>query len=94
MPHFSVSRDEVVRLSEGRMSVICHHNTRRAEGHDAVVDHWMSAIGEPCLAVRARAYNCRKFFIVNLDPRMAADVRQFCDRWAILKVSLHKGQHG
>lgn len=85
---------EVLRLSEGRTAVIYHHNTRRAGGHDAEIDHWMSVIGAPCLAVRARAYNCRTFFIVNPDPRMVADVRNFCDRWAILKVSLHTGQHG
>lgn len=80
---------EALRLSEGRAAVIYHHNTRRAGGHDAEVDYWMSVIGTPCLAVRARAYNCRTFFIVNPDTRMEDDVGRFCDRWSILKVSLH-----
>jgi len=51
----------------------------------------MSVIGAPCLTVRARGYNCRTFFIANPDPHIAADVRQFCDRRAILTVSLHTG---
>lgn len=38
---------EVLRLSEGRSAVIYHHNTRRAGGHDAEIDHWMSVIGAP-----------------------------------------------
>lgn len=82
---------EVIQLSEGRTAVIYHHNTRRVGGHDAEVDHWMATIGAPCLAVRARAYNCRTFFIINPDTRMTADVRRFCNHWAILKVSLHEG---
>ncbi|MFD2102224.1 hypothetical protein ACFSKJ_02140 [Tabrizicola soli] len=85
----SLPISEALRLSEGRAAVIYHHNTRRAGGHDAEVDHWMSVLGAPCLAVRARAYNCRTFFIVNPDQRMEDDIRRFCDRWSILKVSLH-----
>lgn len=85
----SLPISEALRLSEGRAAVIYHHNTRRAGGHDAEVDHWMSVLGAPCLAVRARAYNCRTFFIVNPDPRMEDDVHRFYDRWSILKVSLH-----
>ena len=85
----SLPISEALRLSQGRAAVIYHHNTRRAGGHDAEVDHWMSVLGAPCLAVRARAYNCRTFFIVNPDPRMEDDVRRFCDQWSILKVSLH-----
>ena len=85
----SMPISEALRLSEGRAAVIYHHNTRRAGGHDAEVDHWMSVLGAPCLAVRARAYSCRTFFIVNPDPRMKDDVRRFCDQWSILKVSLH-----
>lgn len=82
---------EALQLSEGRSAVIYHHNTRRAGGHDAEVDHWISTFGDRCLAVRARAYNCRTFFIINPDTRMEADVHRFCNQWAILKVSLHEG---
>jgi hypothetical protein len=85
----SLPISEALRLSQDRAAVIYHHNTRRAGGHDAEVDHWMSVLGTPCLAVRARAYNCRTFFIVNPDKRMQDDVRRFCDRWSILKVALH-----
>lgn len=80
---------EALRLSEGRSAVIYHHNTRRAGGHDAEVDHWISMIGALTLAVRAKAYNCRTFFVVNPDQTMVASVRQFCKLWAPLKVYLH-----
>ena len=80
---------EVHRLAEGRTAVIYHHNTRRVGGHDAEVDHWISCINAPTLAVRAKAYNCRTFFIINPDDEIADRVRDFCRRWEPLRVSLH-----
>ena len=81
---------EVLALAEGRTAVIYHHNTRRAGGHDAEVDHWISQINMPTLAIRATAYSCRTFFVINQDPIMADRVEQFCARWREMKVYLHQ----
>lgn len=83
---------EVRQLSRGRCAVIYHHNTRRPGGHSAEVDHWLSQIGVPAMAVRANAYSCRTFFILNPDAEIVGRVRQFCEDWRILRVSLHEGQ--
>ena len=82
---------EVQALAQGRTAVVYHHNTRRKGGHDAEVDHWMAEIGAPTLAVRAKAYSCRTFFIINPDDEIAGRARTFCARWKPLRVSLHGG---
>jgi len=69
--------------------VIYHHNTRRRGGHDAEVDHWLSEIGMPSLAVRATAYSPRTFFVLNPNEEIEVRLQDFCKRWAGMKVHLH-----
>lgn len=80
---------EVAALAKGRCAVIYHHNTRRAGGHTAEVDHWLSRFQVPAMAVRANAYSCRTFFILNPDREISERARQFCEGWRSLKVFLH-----
>ncbi len=81
---------EVRALSKGRCAIIYHHNSRRAGGHDSEVDHWLEQFGTPSIAVRARAYSARTFFILNPDAEIEERVRSFCARWQDLRVSLHQ----
>jgi hypothetical protein len=80
---------EVRALARGRCAVIYHHNTRRRGGHDAEVEHWLKEIGLPGLAVRAKAYSPRTFFVLNPDCIIDEKIRSFCDRWQELRVRLH-----
>ena len=82
---------EVQGLARNRCAVIYHHNTRRRGGHEAEVDHWLSQIGLPGLAVRATAYSPRTFFVLNPSEAIEKIVNEFCQQWAELKVRLHKG---
>jgi hypothetical protein len=81
---------EARALGEGRCAVIYHHNSRFRGGHDAEVNHWLRALGMRALAVRATAYSCRTFFIVNPDAETAERTKEFCRRWAKHKVRLHQ----
>jgi hypothetical protein len=85
-----ISLSEVQALSSARCAVIYHHNSRFKGGHDAEVDHWLSAIGAPTIAVRATAYSCRTFFIINPDAEIAERTKVFCRRWKDYKVRLHR----
>ena len=80
---------EVLAIAGGRSAVIYHHNTRFKGGHDKEVDHWLAQLGPNAMAVRASAYSCRTFFIVNPDETLAARASEFCNRWAGHKVRLH-----
>lgn len=79
---------EVRRLAEDRCAIIYHHNTRRRGGHDLEVDHWLSEIGLPSIAIRAKAFSPRTFFIVNPDSDLINRANAFCKRWKGLKVSI------
>jgi hypothetical protein len=81
---------EVRALSAGRTSVIYHHNSRFKGGHDVEVNHWLSAIGSRVVAVRAAAYSCRTFFIINPDDQLMERATEFCERWKNHKVRLHQ----
>ncbi|MDA5094217.1 hypothetical protein O2N63_08960 [Aliiroseovarius sp. KMU-50] len=81
--------NEVQTLADGRCAVIYHHNTRRAGGHDAEVDHWLGNFGVPSMAVRATAYSPRTFFVLNPDHETVSRVVKFCERWGKMKVRLH-----
>jgi hypothetical protein len=82
---------EVHALAEGRCAVIYHHNTRRAGGHDAEVDHWIDQIEMPTIVVRTPAYSPRTFFIINPDQGIRVRTGEFCARWSGMKVRLHQG---
>lgn len=81
--------DEVRSLAKGRCAIIYHHNTRRPGGHDVEVNHWLSQIGMPAMAVRATARSPRTFFVVNPDNQIEDRVRSFCTRWREVSVRLH-----
>lgn len=80
---------EVLAIAEGRSAVIYHHNTRFKGGHDREVDHWLAQLGANVIAVRANAYSCRTFFIVNPDNALVQRAMEFCERWSDHKVRLH-----
>jgi len=80
---------EALSLAAGRTAVIYHHNSRFKGGHDLEVDHWRSMLGSNSIAVRANAYSCRTFFIVNPTQAVFDRARGFCDRWSHHKVRLH-----
>lgn len=79
---------EVKSIAKGRCAIIYHHNTRRAGGHKAEIQHWLEAIGTSSMAVRARAFSPRTFFIINPDTEIQERVRIFCQKWRIMKVEL------
>lgn len=81
---------ESLALATDRPAVIYHHNSRFKGGHDAEVDHWLRQFGCPAIAVRATAYSCRTFFILNPDEELATRALVFCDRWKDHKVRMHK----
>lgn len=81
--------EEVKALARGRCAVIYHHNTRRSGGNDAEVDYWLKEFNMPGLAVRAKAYSPRTFFVLNPDSQTQERVRAFCERWRELRVHLH-----
>lgn len=80
---------EVHALSSGRTAIIYHHNSRFKGGHDAEVNKWIDLIDRPAIAVRATAYSCRTFFIVNPTDDIVDRASDFCERWKDHKVRLH-----
>ena len=84
-----MSLREALTLSAGRISVIYHHNTRFKGGHDREVDHWLAQLGRGAMAIRATAFSCRTFFLVNPDPLTRERAMAFCRNWASAKVRLH-----
>ncbi|MFD2676003.1 hypothetical protein [Camelimonas lactis] len=80
---------EALALAHGRSAVIYHHNTRRAGGHDAEVDHWLQQLGPHTLAVRATSHSCRTFFVLNPDAEIQERASRFCNQWSKHGVRLH-----
>lgn len=81
---------EALALAEGRSAVIYHHNSRFKGGHDSEVDHWRRLLGSQTLAVRANAYSCRTFLILNPTAQLAQRAEAFCTRWSDHKVRFHR----
>lgn len=81
---------EALALAERRSAVIYHHNSRFKGGHDAEVDHWRRLLRCQTIAVRANAYSCRTFLILNPTPQLAQRAEAFCARWSDHKVRLHR----
>ena len=79
---------EALALARGRPALIYHHNTRFKGGHDREVEHWLSLLGQEALAVRASAFSCRTFFILNPDEVSIRRVERFCTTWAAARVRL------
>ncbi len=80
---------EATALADGRSAVIYHHNSRFKGGHDAEVDHWSRLLGSQTMAVRANAYSCRTFLIINPTSHLAKRAEGFCAKWSGHKVRLH-----
>lgn len=80
---------DALALAEGRTAVLYHHNTRTPGGHDREVEHWQALLGPGTIAVRATAWACRTFFVVNPTPAIRARAEGFADRWRAHKVRLH-----
>ncbi|MBT2132705.1 hypothetical protein KK137_00025 [Croceibacterium sp. LX-88] len=79
---------EALSLAHGRQAVIYHHNTRYPGRHDLEVEWWRSQLGDGTIAVRANAYSCRTFFIVNPSEAVKDRTAQFCERWSGHRVRL------
>lgn len=80
---------EARAIAKDRTAVIYHHNTRYPGGHDLEVRHWREQLGGDTIAVRANAFSCRTFFIVNPTPDIRSRAESFCDRWADHRVFLN-----
>jgi len=80
---------EARALGEGRVAIIYHHNTRRKGGHDAEVNHWLNQLGDGTIAIRANAYSCRTYFVLNADEEIRHRAVSFCRRWEAHSVHLH-----
>jgi hypothetical protein len=81
---------EAKALARGRTAIIYHHNTRFKGGHDPEVDRWLASLGDNTVALRANAYSCRTFFIINPDQLILDRVTTFCHQWADHRVRLHE----
>lgn len=73
---------EAQELADGRSAIIYHHNTRFRGGHDLEVQHWKERLGSGTIAIRANAYSCRTFFIVNPTRMLQTRAAAFCGRWS------------
>lgn len=80
---------EVMALADNRAAIVYHHNTRFKGGHDREVSHWLEQLGPKAIAVRANAFSCRTFFLINPDLVLVRRAISFCDKWADHKVKLH-----
>lgn len=80
---------EALALAEGRVAIVYHHNSRFKGGHGREVEHWLAQLGPRVIAVRANAYSCRTFFVINPDDVIKYRLAEFCARWSPAKVRLH-----
>ena len=77
---------EARALAQGRQAVIYHHNTRYPGGHELEIGTWQTRLGPNTVAVRANAYSCRTFFILNPCDRTIQRAIDFANRWSGHKV--------
>ena len=73
---------EAQAVSRGREAVIYHHNTRYPGGHDLEVKAWQKQLGGGTIAIRANAFSCRTFFVLNPSGETLARAARFADQWA------------
>lgn len=81
---------EALAIADGRQTIIYHHNTRFPGGHDMEVRHWQRQLGPKTIAIRANAYSCRTFFVVNPKEVTRKRVLDFCQRWSEHKVCFNE----
>ncbi len=78
--------NEALELANGRQAIIYHHNTRFPGGHDLEVSYWQRQLGPATIAVRATAYSCRTFFILNPTQVTRDRAMRFAEHWSRHKV--------
>lgn len=83
-----IPMSEVNALASGRPAIIYHHNTRWRGGHDEEVSFWLQKLGNDTIAIRARPYSSRTFFILHPDDELRRRAGSFCERWRNHKISL------
>lgn len=87
----SITLSEAKTLATDRTAIIYHHNTRRPGGHDLEVEYWLSQFDDGAFAIRANAYSCRTFFVLNPDNQIFEGAQEFCYKWSERGVRLHIG---
>jgi hypothetical protein len=78
---------EALTFAQGRQAVIYHHNTRFPGGHDLEIRTWQERLGPGTMAIRANAFSCRTFFILNATDLTRERAITFANRWKKNKVS-------
>lgn len=87
----SITLQEANALAQNRPAVIYHHNTRRPGGHDLEIDYWLGQFQTNAFAIRANAYSCRTFFVLNPDDELVERAHDFCYIWREHGVRFHGG---
>lgn len=79
--HKSITREEVLKLAQGRALVIYHHQTRRKDGHLSEIDHLHALLRQDGLdvkgSVRARPWAPRLFILVGASDSQVRAARDF-----------------
>ncbi len=83
-----ISLHEAKALAENRTAIIFHRNSLWVGGQDEEVKYWLSQFGANTIALRAKAYHPRTFFILNPTPTIRQRALRFCARWQDLDVNL------
>jgi hypothetical protein len=76
---------EILKLAEGRVAVVYHHNTRRPGGHDEEIAHWLGrlkACGADAIALRWGRISPRTFFIVHPTAEVKRSVDELVQTWS------------
>lgn len=73
--------DEALRLSNGRPTVIYHHNSRFPGGHRQEIQCWMERLPSCSHAFYWRATSPRTFFVINSDPTTIERLSVFAVKW-------------
>ncbi|MEH6790811.1 hypothetical protein [Parasphingorhabdus sp.] len=81
---------EVLAFAQDRTAIVYHHNSRYPGGHELEIRHWFEKLGTGTIAIRANAYSCRTFFILNPSNQIERRAEDFAARWAEHRVSLFR----
>ncbi|MBL4751413.1 MAG: hypothetical protein JKX71_12680 [Amylibacter sp.] len=71
---------EAKALSEGRVAIFYHHNSRRKGGHTEEIQFWMNRLSASC-AIRFRAFSSRTFFIVNATEELCGKAENWSQKF-------------
>jgi len=73
----SVSLAEAKALSNGRPTIIYHHNSRFTGGNEKEIAFWLERLGHGTNAIRWRYISPRTYFLMNFDD----DLREKARAW-------------